>query len=101
MRDRELGLTTIGQITDLAASPGFQALRERYEHERALIERRHATTLLSGGADAPAVDQRVVDYQRGFLNGVKWLLNSPGEMGRLEDKLHEEQRSANGGQPRR
>ena len=61
----------------LKESPAWAALRRQYDKASENARRNVANSLFGGGASAPPVDQRAIDYQRGFLRGAKWILDNP------------------------
>ena len=60
-------------LAKLRDMPEWQALRNEVDVWRDRKTKALASRLLSTGI----VDQRDIDFQRGFLKGMEWLLDSP------------------------
>ncbi len=70
LAERALALDRIRQ------SPDWPALREEYQRKREKITSRFNAFALHG-PQVEAVEQRELDYWRGFLDGAEWLLDNP------------------------
>lgn len=55
-----------------------------------------ARRLTTGGLYAPPLDQREIDYQRGFFAGARWILDNP-EMAEGELRKALERRDSGSG----
>ena len=74
----ELG-TLAGELHKLTEMPEWQTLREVFAEQRAQAEARMAREMFAGGIDKPPLEQRAVDYRRGFLRGVQAVLDAPAD----------------------
>lgn len=63
-------------LEKLQASEAWQMLVAEFTAQLENYEKTLARRLLSGGVDADPVDQRAIDYQRGFRRGVQAVLGS-------------------------
>jgi len=68
-RARELG--------KLKNNSGWSELESLILELRSAYEERLARRLLSGGVNADPVDQRSIDYQRGFFRALDLVLQAP------------------------
>lgn len=69
---------TIAQdLAKLTEHPSWPVLREEFAKAREQAERRLAREMLSGGETKEPVDQRKIDYRRGFLRGAQAVLDQP------------------------
>ena len=75
-RIRKLG-DQARELTKLKEQPGWATLREILEERRQAVSRSLGHGLVTGGIDAAPVDQRKIDYQRGFFAGAQWILDNP------------------------
>lgn len=57
----------------LSTQPEWELLKKRFEKKREKDSERLTRTIFAGGV----VDQRVLDYERGFWNGVGAILSNP------------------------
>jgi len=64
-------------LSKLVDHPAWKTLREELDRVKAQYEGRLARKLTSGGISASPLDQREVDYQRGFFSGAEWILRNP------------------------
>ena len=76
-RTAELG-TLAQELNKLVEYPEWDVLRESFAKARAVAEERMAREMFSGGEDKTPLDQRKIDYRRGFLRGVQSVLDAPG-----------------------
>lgn len=86
-RIRELGdrAQALGKLT---GHEGWELLRKELEERREAFERTLGRRLLGGGIDSDPVDQRHIDYQRGYWRGVRDVLESPSKaQNALDDAL--------------
>lgn len=65
------------ELAKLKDHPSWDILRGEYEKKRDGYFNRLSLRLMSGGARAATVDQREIDYQRGFWAGAKWVIDNP------------------------
>lgn len=77
----------------LLGNPRFEMLVDAVKAERERYRINLATGIgMTGGAAAPAVDQREIDYKRGFWNGAVWaLVQFPKQRAKDWDKFVAEQ----------
>lgn len=68
------------KLSALANHPGFKELREIFETKK----EKHLKTLAADIMASGIVEQRRVDWTRGFWAGCTWLLKNPGS---AEDTL--------------
>lgn len=73
---RELG-DRAQALTKLTAHPSWDVLRLELDRVRSLYMSRLVRRMTSGGIKGPAIDQRELDYQRGFFSGAEWILQNP------------------------
>lgn len=66
-----------GELDKLRNTPGWLHLVKHYDNQKAQYEASMMAKLTSGGPTAPELNQRVLDYQRGFWAGVQSVLSSP------------------------
>lgn len=68
-------LEFLDQMSRLLEHPGFQMLTERVKEKREQYRLNLATGIgMTGDWNAPPVDQREIDYKRGFWNGAVFAL---------------------------
>lgn len=67
-------LETLERIRLLQDHVGFKALRDLAEEQRTAYLINLARQI---GHSSEPVDQRVLDYKRGFFNGMMWVLQVP------------------------
>jgi len=94
--DREAALLgdLAQDLVKLQNLPEWGAFRKRYEelHEQAV--RRMAADMLSGGETAEPLDQRKVDYRRGYLKACDDFVAYPERLvARFEKAMERKQRS--------
>lgn len=74
-------LRTVGdrarELDKLKEHPSWETLRNEFELLRQAYTTKLARQLLKGGLKAEALNQRELDYQRGFLAGAEWILELP------------------------
>lgn len=81
---REL-LVRDGDLTALAQHPGWAVLEAQAQEKREEVERRVLTIVLAGRGE---IDTAELQFQRGFLSGLGWLLTvQAGAERRLETTL--------------
>lgn len=61
----------------LEGNEGWELLRKELEERREAFEHTLGRRLLVGGLEADPVNQRQIDYQRGYWRGVRDILDSP------------------------
>lgn len=64
-------------LSKLEGHEGWELLGKELQERREVFERTLGRRLLSGGLEAELVDQRHIDYQRGYWRGVRDILDSP------------------------
>ena len=77
-RAAELG-TLARELHKLTEMPEWQTLRSVFAEQREAAEVRMAREMFAGGIDKSPLDQREVDYRRGFLRGVQAVLDAPAD----------------------
>lgn len=68
---------TARDLAKLTEHPSWAVLRQVFAQEREKAERRLAREMYGGGETHPAIDQRQIDYRRGFLRGCQAVLDAP------------------------
>ena len=73
---RELGdlAQDLGKLKD---TPAWARLQAEYEKAKETYVDGQARKLVSGTLKAEALDQRAIDYQRGFFRGCEHILQMP------------------------
>lgn len=61
----------------LDTNEGWILLKSEWAKQKQDYEQSLSRRLLSGGKDAEPVNQRDIDYQRGYWRGVQAILGSP------------------------
>lgn len=86
-------------VADRAASlrklkdhPSWITLREEWDAQKKQHMERLATQLLAGGPTGPPVNQREIDYRRGFIHGAELILNNPDKIESTLEALREQSR---------
>lgn len=75
-------------LGELKKHPGWSLLREIFNKKQKTYFESLARKIMSGSIDAPTLDQRELDYQRGFWAGARWILDNPEQAERsLETAL--------------
>lgn len=79
--DRARRLTELEQrarrLGELKEHPSWLLLREIFEAKRQRSFAVLMKQLMNGGAQAPPLDQRTLDFERGFWAGANWILENP------------------------
>lgn len=65
------------ELSKLRDHPSWETLRSEYEKVRREEEERLLRKLTASGINAAPIDQREIDYRRGFWAGAQWLLDNP------------------------
>jgi len=79
------------ELAKLKEHPSWEILRAEFEKRKQGYLRGVAQGLMAGGPDAPAMDQRRIDYERGFLRGAQAVLDTPDNaLAQLEAELRKE-----------
>ena len=65
------------QLSKLTEHPSWATLKEELGRVREMYQTKLSRKLTTGGINAPPLDQREIDYQRGFFAGAKWILDNP------------------------
>lgn len=65
------------ELSKLQEHPSWPILKTELERVRDLYVGRLARTFATGGISALPLNQREIDYQRGFFRGAKWILDNP------------------------
>ena len=87
---RELG-DTVRELAKLTEHPSWRTLRSEFEKRKDAYITKIARDIAAGGIDAKLIDQREIDYTRGFLRGAQAVLDTPGNaMDALEKALRRE-----------
>ncbi len=91
MRGREDALLgdLAQDLVKLQASPQWAAFRKRYEEIKDQAARKMASEMLSGGEGADPIDQRQVDYRRGYLRGCDDFVAYPERLVARFEKVME------------
>lgn len=66
-------------LNKLIEYPEWQVLVESFKTARAVAEQRMAREMFAGGEAHKPLNQREVDYRRGFLRGVQAVLDAPAD----------------------
>lgn len=64
-------------LTALSSHPSWPELEAETERRLRQIEKAIMATAMGGGQAAKPLDQRQVDYLRGFANGMRWIRTVP------------------------
>lgn len=64
-------------LSELKKHPSWRLLRQIFERKQTKYFDALASRLMRGGIDSPPLDQRELDYQRGFWAGARWILDNP------------------------
>lgn len=80
----------LGKLVD---HPAWAILRAEFDGLKETYFKRLATRLVSGGLKAEALDQRELDYQRGFFRGAEWILANPEMIAKTLEKALERENS--------
>jgi len=74
---RELGdlARDLGKLQD---TPAWVRLQAEFDKVKDTYVNGQARKLTSGGLKAEPLDQRAIDYQRGFFRGCEYILSLPG-----------------------
>lgn len=87
---RELG-DSVRELAKLVEHPSWPALRSEFDKRKDTYVQKIARDYTAGGIDAKPIDQRQIDYIRGFLRGAQAVLDTPeNAMKALEEALREE-----------
>lgn len=65
------------ELAKLADHPSWPVLKGEMARVRGVYQARLARRLTTGGINASPLDQREIDYQRGFFAGAQWILDNP------------------------
>jgi len=65
------------ELAKLAEHPSWATLRKEFEARKQTYLLKLARQIAAGGKDAAPLDQRELDYQRGFLRGAQAVLDTP------------------------
>lgn len=82
------------EMAKLVEHPSWPLLRETFAKAREQAERKMARELLGGGEGHPQIDQRAVDYRRGFLRGCQAVLDHPELAVTMFEKADERTRNS-------
>ena len=86
-------ITRQGSLSALAQHPSWPDLRDEIDRKQARIER----VLVANALGAKPLDQRQVDYLRGFIHGMRWFAAVPEQAeGALEAYLKKQGISVEG-----
>ena len=78
------------ELGKLAERPEWAVLRKEFDGYKREYLAATARKLVVGGDDAAPLDQRKVDYRRGWLRGVETVLAAPERAIAELDKLRKE-----------
>lgn len=95
-RVRDLGdvARDLGKLTE---HPSWPALRKQVERRVKSYQDRLARQLTSGGITARPLNQREIDYIRGFITGAQAVLDTPeNAMKALDQALRKEGEASDG-----
>ena len=95
--DRELALLgdLARDMSKLQEHPEWAALQKNYADIKKRLEGKIARELLIGGERAEPIDQRKVDYRRGYLDACEEWLSYPAKVvARFEKQIERKQPSA-------
>ena len=65
------------ELSKLVEHPAWLELRRLFAEAREAAEQKLAREMFGGGEGHPALDQREIDYRRGFLRGAQAVLDKP------------------------
>lgn len=68
---------TARELAKLTEHVAWPTLRAVFAEAREKAERRLAREMFSGGETHAPLDQRAIDYRRGFLRGCQAVLDAP------------------------
>ena len=79
------------ELAKLKDTPAWEGLRKEFEERKQAFLAKQARDLMAGGPiDAKPLNQREIDYQRGFLRGAAAVFSAPdnavSELERLLEK---------------
>lgn len=79
MRNREVAKKgdIARDLAKLTEHPSWPTLRAVFADAREKAERRLSREMFSGGETHAPIDQRAIDYRRGFLRGCQAVLDAP------------------------
>lgn len=90
IRDLGTRAQALGKLKD---HPSWAVLEDTFEKTRAAYLDSLSRKLIAGGIDAAPLDQRQLDYKRGFWAGAKAVLDNPDDVQEaLEAALRKEKR---------
>jgi hypothetical protein len=83
------------QFAGLANHPAWPTFEQAVEQKVTRLREAMLRRALGGNDQAPPLPQREIDYMRGFINGMRYLIAVPnGAEARLEAYLQEQERKA-------
>ena len=87
---RELGdlARELGKLKD---TPAWARLQAEFDKAKDTFVQGQARKLVSGGSKAEPLDQRMIDYQRGFFRGCEHILAMPDRAEQTLNKALEKQ----------
>lgn len=88
--------TLAQELTKLQELPEWQALRRHFQAVKARAEQSAFNTLYAGGESAKEIDQRKVDYRRGYLKGTEDFFLYPERLVAQFEKAMERKSDQNG-----
>ena len=68
------------ELEKLQATDAWDALQAEFDKTKDTYLTSQARKLTSGGIQAAPVDQRAIDYQRGFFRGAEFILSMPARV---------------------
>lgn len=82
------------ELAKLTEHPAWPVLKQVFEERKQAYIASQARRFAAGGEDAEALDQRRVDYRRGWLRGAEEILRAPdnaiAELERLRKEADDE-----------
>ena len=82
------------ELAKLAEHPSWAVLKAHVDELKQKDAERLARKLMAGGEAAQPVDQRSIDYQRGFWRGVDSVFSSPEDAEKALKRAIERMESA-------
>jgi hypothetical protein len=74
--DRQMLLRRQAGLTALSKHPSFPELEAVVDGRVRVIEDMVLAHAFAGGPESTALDQRYLDYWRGYANGMRWIVRA-------------------------
>jgi hypothetical protein len=85
------------ELAKLKEHPAWTTLRLEFEERKEAHLAKQARDLMAGGPEIEPINQRKLDYQRGFLRGAAAVFTAPDNaVAELERLLANERKDADG-----